>query len=426
MPQGIGNLFVGFGEGFGKSYFRQKQQKHEEELAHEANQYKMMQDALHTATQRGDTNAVAHIFRSMEEFASHSSGTKGGKGKKGKEARGGILSKFADMLEGGKQTEESKQAGQQNEGKPPEQQERPRRALTQPLMQSNQQLSEEENQTALRKQQLLAPGIRAEKEAEAKAITDRQLLVDKQKAKEKADLFRDQTQAKAEGDVDKLAYAYSKQYDLPLEEAREMAGRAITQLQEARTTELKAKVAQRQQAYELHYKTYIESVRHHKELEARAKEAGARGDKALAIRIQKAADGTAAISKSMSADISQQKEINSEIMRLEGIVTNPLANADPNIQKYRNNLDDLTKQWYKLNDNINAKKEKLDEIGADIEEKRLTGGDKKGLLGPKQKDESGYHKGQEVDGAEIGQSAGTKYVYQGLSGDGQAIFHKKK
>ena len=372
MPQGIGNLFVGFGEGFGKSYFRQKQQKHEEELSHEANQYKMMQDALHTATQRGDTNAVAHIFRSMEEFASHSSSTKGGKGKKGKEARGGILSKFADMLEGGKQTEESKQAGQQNEGKPPEQQERPRRALTQPLMQSNQQLSEEDNQTALRKQQLLAPGIRAEKEAEAKAITDRQLLVDKQKATERADLFKVQREARETLDVNKMTNAYVMQ-GVPLEEARAMAGKDITDLQEARTAELKARVTQRQEAYALHYKTYLESVRHHKELEARAKEAGARGDKALALRLQKAVSGTNEINKSLRADIDQQKEINSEIMRLEGIVNAPLAGHDPNIQQYRNNLDDLTKQWYKLNDNINAKKEKLDEIGADIEEKRLTG-----------------------------------------------------
>src|SRR3977135_1797994 len=107
MPEGIGNLFVGFGEGFGQSYFKQKQQKHEQELDQESKQYKMMQDALHTASSRGDTNAIAHILRSMEEFSKVGVGTKGGKGKQGEKARGSLLSKFADMLEGGKPSQEA-------------------------------------------------------------------------------------------------------------------------------------------------------------------------------------------------------------------------------------------------------------------------------------------------------------------------------
>lgn len=373
-----GSFLTGLAQGFGKSFLQRRQQQHAEDLDKEANQYRMFKDALGVAAQRGDTNAVSHIFKSMEEFSNES-----GKGKQGKANQAGILSKFADMLQSGRQenvtsqTPESVQAGQQNEGLAPEDQSRPRLAtqtsvVNKPLLLSNQELTNQENQSLLERQRILAPGIRTEKNAEAEDITKRQLSLDKQKAEDRERLFKMQTEAKQTGDVDKLAYAYSQQYNLPIEQVREMAGRTITQFQEARTSDLNSRIQSRKDTVDWHNKNYDLRKSHYAALEQRAREASVRGDKSLSIRIQKAASGSKELYQSAQLDMGRQKEIQSEINRLEGIVSNPMGQDNPKIQEYRKNLDDLTKQWKELNDKITNKGEQLDTIYKDLEEKRLS------------------------------------------------------
>lgn len=379
MPEGIGNLFVGFGEGFGKSYFKQKQQKHEQEVDQESKQYKMMQDALHTASSRGDTNAIAHILRSMDDFSKVGVGTKQGKGSKGAKERGSVLTKFADMLEGGKPTEEASQA-QSRQMEPNQTQEslsqetRPREAITKPLLLSNQQLSEQDNQAEVDKQKRLLPLKEQEQKSLIKARGEEQRLLDTQKSTERQSLFELQTKAKNEGDTEKLAYAYQKQYDISPEQARDMAGRAITELKEAKTSELKNRVKSRQDNFELHTKAFAESVKHHRALEERAIEASQRGDKSLAERIatRLKASGSKELISSMGADLQQMSKVQSEINRLETIVSDPLKKNDPQVQGYKDNLKDLDKQYSDLRENVQKKQGRLDTISNDLEEKRLS------------------------------------------------------
>lgn len=245
MDSKVGGLLTGLAQGITKGYLAKKQKLHNDELSKEESQFKMMQDALHTAQGRGDTNAIAHILRSMEEFTTKSSAGKEGRGKKGSEARGGILSKLADMISGGQQTSESKQATSNNEkliseGKSQDA-ERPRLATTQPLLKSNQQMGEEENQQVLRHQQVLAPGIRAEKEAEQKDMEKRQLDVQELKdkdSKKKAEFIQE---AIASRDVTKIAVALAARNGTTADEEMQKAGEFVTNLNQSKLETIKTK-----------------------------------------------------------------------------------------------------------------------------------------------------------------------------------------
>lgn len=373
-----GSFLTGLAQGFGKSFLQQRQQKHQEELEKEASQYKMFKDALGVATFRGDTNAISHILRSMEEFSSES-----GKGKTGKANQAGILSKFSDMLQSGRseevtsQTPESIQATQQNESLPPLEQSRPRLATStstvqKPLLLSNQELAQQDISNEVTRQRMLAPG-----ELERFKLQQSFLLQERAKAKASeidAKLAADLTKLDAKGQLDatkrirELTEATgdeTKAKELYLEEVN--SGLLKTK---AQTSLLSTRASFIGRNYNLSEKKYQESVRYHNELIERGKEASFRGDRALSTRIDKAITGSKELNQSMAADLSQMKNIQSEINSLERITTNTLVPEEER-ERLKGNLEDLIKQYYRLEASVEDKKRKLDDISKSLEEKRL-------------------------------------------------------
>lgn len=447
------SFFGGMMKGFGNTFFQARKQKREQELEQEAKQFKVLQDALHTAAGRGDTNAIAHILRSMEEF------TAGGgekKGSKRKEAQQGVLSKFADMLEGGQQTEQSKDAMTQNQemisAGTPELAERPRLATTKPLLKSNRELGQEKLALEIQEEEAKLPIEIRKYEAQQKILGDRiaQQRAADVDAKLNADLMKlDATEtARARRRIQELTVATgdeTRAKELYLTEIQTGINKKI-----ADVNLINARIPIIQEDFTLRKQRAERQFKHWDAMEARALEASRRGDKRLATTLQKA--DYSGKKASITADLRQMGFIQSEINRLHGIVTNTLTPADDR-ERLKRNLDDLDKQYTNLRENVRQKQDELDSLDTTSSLGESKEGEGEGSVAPQKslgtpkrrlfgglkapstpsssqksmsKDESGYSKGQEVDGSDIGMPAGTKYTYEGLDSEGKAIFRKKK
>ncbi len=386
-PGGGASFFGGFAKGFGQSMLEARQRKHAEELEQEAKEYKVLQDALHYAS-ANDRDAVPHILKKMEEFAVAGQGKRG---KKKAQARQGILSKFADALEGGKQTPESQQAMQQNQQMiqqgTPEQAERPRRALTQPMFQSSQQLAQQETDIEIEKRKRLLPYEIEKVEKTQKAEETRQLHVEAARQKGRETLAREKEKALVERDQNKLATAlYNEgQGSITQEGAFALAGDMIAQRYKAQTQDIENRHKDRVAALDERKKEFARHAQHWSELEKRAREASARGDKSLSLRIQKVssgANGVPAIRASIQVDEKELDKITTEINAREKRAADPLtvaaARTNPAMKKQlednANAIADLNRQYEAALSRMREKQAKLDAIATSVEENRLRGG----------------------------------------------------
>lgn len=239
-----GSFLVNLGKGLAGGYLNKQEQERQLNKEKEEKQFRLLQDAFDTAEKRGDTSAMAHIFRSMEEFTSASGAGRGGK--TGRAQQQGILSVFADAIEKGVPTASSKEATSRNEelisqGKP-EQATRPRKALT-PLFRSNEELEDEQTRTLVKRDQALLPGKIALVEATQAAMARRQAKIQNMR-----DISREKLQAssfdqRANLDVNKvISELMAADPELSPEEARLEAGNILSTARQLNLDHINSKI----------------------------------------------------------------------------------------------------------------------------------------------------------------------------------------
>lgn len=249
-----GSFLTGLADSFGSHFLKKKEQEHSEALDQESRQYSMLKDALQTATSRGDTNAAAHILRTMEGFSAESGGTK-----KRKANQKGILSHFADMLEKGRQvsetniTPEAQKATEQNQQLEQQQNQQPQmqgnpqtgiveqspnlllganrprlatetKTVNKPLLMSNDELNQEDVKHKLLQQQALLPGEIQKTTEASRLVQERQSALESQRESGRRERANVATKALIERDVNKLAFALTDENTSPQEALEKAKG----------------------------------------------------------------------------------------------------------------------------------------------------------------------------------------------------------
>lgn len=278
-----GSFLVNLGKGLAGSYLSKQEQERALNKEKEEKQFRLLEDAFNTAEKRGDTSAMAHIFRSMEEFTSASGQGRGGKS--GRQQQQGILSVFADAIENGVQTPSSKEATSRNEelvsqGTPEalQQATRPRKALT-PLFKSNETLEEEQTQTLVKREEALRPGKIKLYQEQQKAQGERQAKIEGMKATSRQDILNSTFKQRAELDVNKvISSLMAKNPDLTFEEARLEAGNQISLARQANLDHITSKIEKAEADIKLNQDRLKAQIDHWKVVEAQNDQRIAQGD----------------------------------------------------------------------------------------------------------------------------------------------------
>jgi len=283
MSSPAGSFLTGLLGGTIQSSLAASEKKHKEDLDNEANHFRILHDAFQTAVQRGDAPAIAHILRTTEEMQQNSlEGKTGGKAKAAKGKQQGIMSTFADMIEGGKPTggmeptPEATQATEANKELAPLDQTRPRVAtqpeLTKPLFQSNEELAARELEAQEKKLKALEPYKLREIEARSQAS----MRADAEKQRIRSEYRMQYGKMLQEGrenlDLKKTALAIKASAEnegTPIsdEEAQARAGAMITQERQGKMSLINARQTHMASSDARSDKRLEDMIRHHKAIE---------------------------------------------------------------------------------------------------------------------------------------------------------------